>query len=335
MRIKIVTRMDWPAFRNIATTIRKAVRTQSTCTIHDWKRAKPGGNILFIDTVQAQTLKFLSELLPESNLVFYGTTEGRSLIDEGSLAIAKRLRIVAVSNFVRQMLEEIGLPVAGVLHHAIDMSDRKVDAKFYRKWRTKLRNRKVILTVSANHSRKGLDKLLKAYEAVEEKIQNAFLIVHSEPRGYYDLEKEAEDLKIEGLWLTNLFGRMPQRELNALYHLCVVYVQPSFSEGFGLPILEAFRFNKPVIAVNAPPFNEVIRQRENGILIPSDGIRWLNFENIIDFKMHTYQADDLAQAIIQSLSDQKLLARMRSNIRQEKWNWDARKLYPEILDYFM
>jgi len=335
MKVKIVTRMDWPSFRNIATTIRKAVRTQYTCTIHDWKRVKPGGNILYIGTVQAEAVKFLGMLLPESNVVFYGTTEGHSLIDDGTLAIAKRIRIVAVSNFVRQMLEEVGVPVAGVLHHAIDMSDRKVDIKFYRKWKTKLRNRKVILTVSANHSRKGLDKLLQAYKAVEEKIQNAFLIVHSEPRGYYNLEKEARKLKIKRLWLTNLFGRMTQPELNALYNLCVVYVQPSFSEGFGLPILEAFRFNKPAIAVNAPPFNEVIRQRENGILIPSDGIRWLNFENIIDFKMHTYRADDLAKAIIQALSDQKLLARMRSNIRREKWNWDARKLYPELLNYFI
>ena len=335
MKVKIVTRMDWPSFRNIATTIRKAVRTQYTCTIHDWKRVKPGGNILYIGTVQAEAVKFLGMLLPESNVVFYGTTEGHSLIDDGTLAIAKRIRIVAVSNFVRQMLEEVGVPVAGVLHHAIDMSDRKVDIKFYRKWKTKLRNRKVILTVSANHSRKGLDKLLQAYKAVEEKIQNAFLIVHSEPRGYYNLEKEARKLKIKRLWLTNLFGRMTQPELNALYNLCVVYVQPSFSEGFGLPILEAFRFNKPAIAVNAPPFNEVIRQRDNGILIPSDGIRWLNFENIIDFKMHTYRADDLAKAIIQALSDQKLLARMRSNIRREKWNWDARKLYPELLNYFI
>jgi glycosyltransferase involved in cell wall biosynthesis len=335
MKLKIVTRMDWPSFRNLATTIRKAVRTQCTCTIHDWKRVKPRGNVLYVDTVQAQTLKFLSEFLPESNVVFYGTTEGHSLIDDGNLAIAKRIRIVAVSNFVRQMLEEVGVPVAGVLHHAIDMSDRKVDIKFYRKLKTKMRNRKVILTVSANHSRKGLDRLLQAYKAVEEKIQNVFLIVHSEPRGYYNLEKEARELKIKRLWLTNLFGRMTQPELNALYNLCMVYVQPSFSEGFGLPILEAFRFNKPAIAVNAPPFDEVIRQMENGILIPSDGIRWLNFENIIDFKMHTYRADDLAQAIIQTLSDQKLLSKMRLKIRQEKWNWDARKLYPELLDYFM
>jgi len=335
MRVKIATRMDWPSFRNIATTIQKAVKTQCTCTVHDWKRVKPGGNILFIDTVHAQALKFLSKLLPESNVIFYGTTEGHSLIDDRSLAIAKRLRIVAVSNFVRQMLEEVGIPVAGVVPHAIDMSDRKVDRKFYKKWKTKMRNRTVILTVSANHARKGLDKLLQAYKAVEVQIQDAFLIVHSEPGGYYDLEKEARDCKIKRVWLTNLFGRMTQPKLNALYKLCTVYVQPSFSEGFGLPIWEAFRFSKPVIAVHAPPFNEIIRQSESGILIPCDGIRWFNFQNLVDFKMHTYRADDLAQAIIQCVSDRKLLARMQSKISREKWKWDTPKLYPKLLNYFI
>jgi len=335
MKVKIATRMDWPAFRNIATTIRKAVRAQCTCTIHDWKRVKPGGNVLFIDTVHAQALKFLSKLLSESNVVFYGTTEGHSLVDDGSLATAKRLRIVAVSNFVKRMLEEVGIPVAGILPHAIDMSDRKVDARFYNKWKTKTRNRTVILTVSANHPRKGLDKLLQAYKEVDEQIKRVFLIVHSEPRGYYDLEKEAKDLKIKRVWLTNMFGRITQPELNALYRLCTVYVQPSFSEGFGLPILEAFRFNKPAIAVNAPPFNEIITQRENGILVPSDGVSWFNFENLVEFKMHTYRADDLAQAIVQCISDRGLLSRTRSMIRREKWNWDARKLYPELLDYFI
>ena len=334
MRVKIVARMEWPSFRNTATAIYKATRTQHTCTIHDWKSVKPGANILFIDTVGTQALKFLGKLLPESNIVFYGTTEGHSRIDNESLAIAKQLKTVAVSKFVKQMLEEVGLPVAGVLHHAIDMGDRKVDIEFYKKWKTKIKSRTVILTVSSNDPRKGLDRLLQAYKAVEEQNQNSFLIVHSEPRGYYDLKKEARSLKIERLWLTNLFGRMTAPELNALYKLCTVYVQPSLSEGFGLPILEAFRFDKPVIAVDAPPFNEIIRQEENGILIPSDGIHWFNYKNRIDFKMHTYNPEDLAQAIVRCVSDESLLERMKLKIRREKWSWDASKRYCELLDYF-
>ncbi|MFH0848795.1 MAG: hypothetical protein V1857_04775, partial [archaeon] len=127
MRIKIVTRTDWPSFRNVATTIQKTLKTRCTCTIHDWRKVRPGGNILLIDTVHNQSFKFIRTLLPESKVVFYGTTEGLSRIDDESLAVARQTRIVAVSNFVKQMLEQVGVPVAGVLHHAIDMSDRRVD----------------------------------------------------------------------------------------------------------------------------------------------------------------------------------------------------------------
>ena len=334
MRIKIVTKMDWPSFMNVALQVSKGLNTHCNCTIYDRTNVKPGGNILFIGTVFRQTLNFLSKLLGQSQIVFYGTTEGHSFVDEASLRIARQIKIVAVSNFVKQMLEEIGISVVGVVHHGIDMDDRRVDAQFYKVLKKRFKNKKIIFTVSANHSRKGLDNLLYGYRLVEQEIKNAYLILHSEPTGYYNLSKTAKDLKLQRLWLTDLFGKLSPTRLNAFYKLCEVYVQPSYSEGFGLPTLEAFRFDKPVIAVDAPPFNEVIKQRENGILVPLRKITWFNFANLILFKMHMYQAEDLAQAILELMSNQQYLTKMQENIRKEKYNWSIHKLYPRLLNYF-
>jgi glycosyltransferase involved in cell wall biosynthesis len=334
MEIRIVTRTDWPSFNNVAIGICKAIRSTCTCKVQDWRTADPGGNILFIDTVHAESLNFLDKIMSRSNVVFYGTTEGVSLLDGKSLAVAKRATIVAVSKFVKQMLEEIGVPVAGVLHHAIDMKDRKVDSNSYKEWKTRTKRQAAILTVSANHPRKGLNLLLEAYGIVEQKVRDSFLIIHSQDCGYWDLNMEARRLGIRRFYLTNLFGEMKQQELNALYKICKVYVQPSFTEGFGLPILEAFRFGKPVIAVNAPPFNEIIKHRENGILIPPADVRWYNFENKVNFKMHSYKAEDLADAIVECMLDQDLYTKMRTEIFKERNNWDAQRLYPRLLDYF-
>lgn len=332
--IKIVTKLDWPSFRNIAATIRKALKTQNVCTIHDWDSAAPGGRIIFIGTVDDPTLKRVESLAQKSQVVFYGTTEGLGRIRRRTLLKAKGLKIVAVSAFVRRMLREIGLPVAGVLHHGIDMDAKSVDDRFYARLRRRLGNRKILLAVSANHSRKGLDRLLEAYRIVESEIPSTTLILHSERNGYYDLEKQAKRLGVKGLWLTRRFGLAGQRELNALYKLCTVYVQPSFSEGFGLPILEAFRFDKPVVAVNAPPFNEIIRHRQTGVLIPLENVSWQNFNGSIDFKLHTYRPEDLAHAIVPSIRDNERLKEMRANVRREKWSWDARRLYPHLVNYF-
>jgi len=334
LRVKIVTKMDWPSFMNVAVQMKKALSNYCNCTIYDRTNVKPGDNILFIGTVFQQTLNFLSKFLGQSHIVFYGTTEGHSFVDEAGLRIAKQIKIIAVSNFVKQMLEEIGIPVAGVVHYGLDMDNRRIDTQFYKVLKEKLKNKKIIFTVSVNHSRKGLDNLLYGYHLVEQEIKNTYLILHSESVGYYNISKIAGKLKLKRLWLTNLFGKLSLSKLNALYKLCSVYVQPSYSEGFGLPMLEAFRFDKPVIAVDAPPFNEIIKQREDGILVPVSKIAWFNFANRVLFKMHKYRAEDLAHAILELLSNQQNAIKMQENIQKEKHNWSVHKLYPELLDYF-
>jgi glycosyltransferase involved in cell wall biosynthesis len=334
MRIKIVTKKDWPSFRNVAVQLSKALSNLCNCTIYDQTKVKRGGKILFIGAVFHQTLNFLSDFLERSQIVFYGTTEGHGFMDESSLRIAKLIKIVAVSSFVKQMLEERGIPVAGVVHHGLDMDNRGVDAQFYKVLKKKFENKKIIFTASANHSRKGLDNLLHGYQLVEKEIEDTYLILHSEPVGYYNISKIARNLKLKRFWLTNFYGKLSQSKLNTFYKLCSVYVQPSYSEGFGLPILEAFRFGKPVIAVDAPPFNEVVRQKKTGILVPLSKIVWFNFANQVLFKMHMYRAEDLAQGILELITNQKHMAKMKENIQKEKHNWSIHKLYPKFLDYF-
>jgi len=334
VRVKIVTKLDWPAFANIALQMKKALSKHCSCTIHDRTNVRPGGDILFVGTVFRQTLNFLNPFIGKSQVVFYGTTEGHSFVDETSLAIAEQVKVVAVSNFVKQMLGEVGISAVDVVHHGLDMTNRRVDTQFYQDMRRKLGNKRIILAVSANHSRKGLDNLLRAYSLVEQEVENTYLILHSEPAGYYNLSKIAKNLKLKRFWLTNLFGKLSTSELNGLYKLCNVYVQPSYSEGFGLTTLEAFRFDKPVIAVDAPPFNEIVNQKENGILVPVRKIRWQNFADLVLFKLHMYQAEDLASAISELMSNPNEATNMQENIRKEKHNWSIHKLYPKLLEYF-
>ncbi|MBI2018519.1 glycosyltransferase family 4 protein [Candidatus Daviesbacteria bacterium] len=52
-------------------------------------------------------------------------------------------------------------------------------------------------------------------------------------------------------------GNLEQDELVACYNLATVYVQPSFYEGFGLPVLEAFACGVPVVCSNGGSLPEV------------------------------------------------------------------------------
>jgi len=344
--LKIVTNTSWPAFRNVASDVQKAIRPFRTSVIIDSNKAEAGGDILFIETIRKDTLKSLRRLLPSSNIVFYGTTEGHSLLDVESLRIAKKITVVAVSGFVKQMLEEVDVAVAGVVHHGIDMDEKQVDAPFLQSLKNKTGGKPTALTIASNDPRKGLKKLLQAYSFVEKKISKSFLILHSEPKryfddrkqkykeGYYDLPELVSRLRIQNIWLTSHHGHMTNEEINAFYHFCHIYVLSSFSEGFGLPVLEAFRFNKPVIAVDAPPFNEIIENGRSGILIPCEKVRWFNYKNKIRFKMHLYKSSHLAEAAINLLTDEELRKRMNSYIKARKHRWNFDRVYPELLEYF-
>lgn len=344
--LKIVTNLTWPSFRNVALDVQKALRPYCRSEVLDWRSVKPGGNILFIETIRSDTLKFLRKFLLGSKVVFYGTTEGHSFLDRDSIKVAEEIRVVAVSNFVKQMLEEVNVPVAGVVHHGLDMDSTEVNSSFLQSVEEKSVGKLVTLTIAGNDPRKGLDKLLKACVSVEVRIPNSFLVLHSQPKIYYDIEEKrykerhcdlprlASELGVKNVWLTNSYGMLAPAEVNALYKLCSIYVFPSFSEGFGLPMLEAFRFNKPVVAVDAPPFNEVIEDGRSGKLIPCNGIQWYSYRKQINFKMHVYETSSLAETMSDLLLDTSLRKKMGGYIQENKHRWSIHSLYPKLLNYF-
>lgn len=68
-------------------------------------------------------------------------------------------------------------------------------------------------------------------------------------------------------------GNLRDEELEAIYKLALVYIQPSLYEGFGLPVLEAMTAGTPVVSSNAGSLPEV----------GGDAVVYFNPTNIEDF----------------------------------------------------
>jgi len=64
-------------------------------------------------------------------------------------------------------------------------------------------------------------------------------------------------VKIENSRFLNLVGFVPTKDLVAIYNLAAVYCQPSFYEGFGLPVLEAMACGCPVVSSNRGSLPEI------------------------------------------------------------------------------
>jgi glycosyltransferase involved in cell wall biosynthesis len=122
--------------------------------------------------------------------------------------------------------------------------------------------------------------------------------------------------------------------MNSLYRYADFIVQPSHTEGFGLPMIEALKHNKPVIAIDASPYNEIIANGKTGILIPVKGQKRTLYMNNIYLLMRLYEVDDLARAI-ETLLDDKTRKTLAQNITQEtKAKFDSKNTYPQLLKYF-
>ncbi len=71
------------------------------------------------------------------------------------------------------------------------------------------------------------------------------------------LQKTAMSLRAKRSNLLTLTGFVPDEDISAIYSLATVYCQPSYAEGFGLPILEAMQCGCPVIASRESSLAEV------------------------------------------------------------------------------
>jgi glycosyltransferase involved in cell wall biosynthesis len=89
------------------------------------------------------------------------------------------------------------------------------------------------------------------------KTNDSFRLVISGSKGWLsdEIYKLPADLKISGKVIFT--GRISDQEARVLYGNASAFTYPSLYEGFGIPILEAFAANCPVITSNTSSMPEV------------------------------------------------------------------------------
>ena len=114
------------------------------------------------------------------------------------------------------------------------------------------------LQVGAPIPRKNLEGALAGFARFTKRQANhevQFAVAGGSGFGELDLPPEAQELVAPRR--VRFLGHVPQDDLVALYNGAVAVVVPSFYEGFGLPLLEAFACGTPAIASNVASLPEV------------------------------------------------------------------------------
>lgn len=203
--------------------------------------------------------------------------EERSFIVKGADVVC------SISEHSRRLLLEKGGVESIIVYNKIDDSKFKdlLDCKQIRE-RYRLGNSPILLFVGRIHPQKNIHELINVFKMVKERAPNAKLIIVGKPinKKYYEkIRSMADDSVI-------FAGYVPDEELPYYYAACDVYVTCSLSEGFNLPLVEAQKCGKPVVAFDIGPHREIVTK---GALVKAGDIKGfvdsiLKFLNTRDVK---------------------------------------------------
>ena len=171
-----------------------------------------------------------------------------------------------------------------------------------------------ILHISSLDPRDNTPAVIRAYHKAlsESKVSQKLII-----GGNVDVKRTGLEKLITELNLKNniiFTGRLPEKELLALYQAADLFMDPSLYEGFGLQVVEAMACGIPVITSNTTSLPEVVGNA--GILVSPTDI------------------NGLASAMIRVLTDSELRNTLcqRSLERTKFFSWD--KVARETLDIY-
>jgi glycosyltransferase involved in cell wall biosynthesis len=168
-------------------------------------------------------------------------------------------------SITKQMKNE--LIMLGIPKNKIVYFPNAVDTKIFQPGEKKVDN--TILYVGRIVPDKGLHVLLKSLNYM--KISLDLEIIGSPDWNldyYQNIRRLIEIENRRGRHKIRYLGRVDQTGLIEGYQKASIFVLPSFFEPFGIVLLEAMSCETPVVATHAGGIPEVVKNGENGILVP-------------------------------------------------------------------
>lgn len=152
---------------------------------------------------------------------------------------------------------------------------------------------KFVLYVGDVNWNKNIPGLVKACEKIKmplviagkQAIDDDYDRSHVENQDLVWLQQRAKSASQRNKFLI-LLGFVPTTDLVTIYNLATVYCQPSFDEGFGLPVLEAMVCNCPVVCTNRGSLPEVVGKAAKLVESTVDGIAKGLEETVFDLSIN-------------------------------------------------
>ena len=223
----------------------------------DWKRSGVKVHVLVYDLLPLQHPEWFN---PKTTRNFKRWVKWLAVYADSAICISETIK----RQLHTWLNTHFGLPPTAlpastiVLGADIDASAPSgglpADAQFLL---ARLRDSLAVLMVGTLEPRKGYDQALAAFEQLWQQGNTSLLVIVGRPG--WKTEALQEKLRCHPQAGQRLFWleEVSDEYLAQLYAACGGVLVASRAEGFGLPLIEAARYNKPVFARDLPVFREI------------------------------------------------------------------------------
>jgi glycosyltransferase involved in cell wall biosynthesis len=183
-----------------------------------------------------------------------------------------------------------------VIYNAIDLKGFEPD---FCEYNFSKKSPIIIGVIGRLHNAKGFDLAIEALKILQKKSTQKFILkIAGTGEEMANLQKKVKDLNLENDveflgWVTNSKDFFAQID---------IFILPSHVETFGLVILEAMKYGKPIIATNCDGPREILRHEIEGL--------------IIDLKSNEGIPNQIAKNVEKLIFDQELANKLVKNSYQ-------------------
>lgn len=203
--------------------------------------------------------------------------------------------VVVPSEYLVRVFASFGLE-ARAIYNLIDTS------KF--RFRERIPLRPVFLSNRNLESHYGVDRVLRAFAIIQNKIPEASLTIAGDGSQSRPLKTLAKELTLRN---TTFIGQIDPASIADIYDGADVYLNGSEIDNQPLSILEAFSCGLPIVTTDAGGIPDIVENGKTGMVVPRG-----------DYAQIARRAIDL-------LNNPALTKQMVKNARQEclKYSWEA------------
>src|SRR5579884_2753134 len=231
-----------------------------------------------------------------------------------STALKKSRKVITVSDYVKDELvkkwnvneDKIVVTKEAAEEKFLDLSKRIKDSEVKETLAKYKIKPPFIYYIGNAHPHKNVEGLIKAFLILRKNYQYLTLVLSGHDHYFWErIKKENQQRDII------YTGYVSDREAICILKSAAVYVQPSFEEGFGIPLLEAFAVGTPVASSKTSSLPEV----------GGDGAIYFDPKD----------AQEMAKQLQKLLNDQKLRKTLTEKGRERYQQFSWKKMAKETL----